>query len=803
MKRPSKKLLLRTGAALVVAAGGVAGVVYSGIGGDADVKDSPAQTAPADKPLKPIPVAKESRAAAEPAQRGVPVVTPAADESPAEEGTSQADADAPGRYAGRYAMDAPHGDSAGGDSEGGDPFSSRRGGSRYGPSPATVTAVEKTPTEAASPAAATTPTEDTAAGDTAEDTASPMDSGQTHAPVQPPAAAVLADAGVPPKPAVVPASYEEEGDSFGPSRENTLRTAPAARYGARVVEAPASEVARDTPPSYEERTAAPKADVARPPVSHFQGYGSSADAVDTPPSLSAVPDSSSAGTAPAPSTPAEASGPGTFQPRGERPLATPGTAPSAPAADVTIPASATPGAKYLEGPQTPSLTIEKIAPPEIQIGKPAVFAVKVRNAGQATADGVVVSDRVPQGTRLVSTNPQAETGEAGTLTWHLGELKPGDEQTVRMEVMPLEEGEIGSVATVALQAQATVRTICTRPKLVLKSSGPAKVLIGDNVTFSITISNPGTGAATGVILAEDVPEGLYHSAGESLEFEVGTLKPGESRNLELTLKAASAGMVSNVIRARGDGSLNAESATELEVIAPRLEVAMRGPTLRYLERKATYQVTVSNPGTAPAKDIELVAHLPKGLKFVSTNNAGQYDARSHAIYWSLEELPPQDAGTVELIAMPIETGEQKLRVEGRAKMDLKAEHEKMVRIDGLAALNFEVADAADPIEVGKETIYEVRVVNQGSKSSSNVRVAAVLPPGMQPVSAGGPVQGTVQGQQVTFAPLPRLAPKADAQYKIRVKGLAAGDQRIRVLVQSDDLARPVTKEESTRVYTDR
>ena len=54
-----------------------------------------------------------------------------------------------------------------------------------------------------------------------------------------------------------------------------------------------------------------------------------------------------------------------------------------------------------------------------------------------------------------------------------------------------------------------------------------------------------------------------------------------------------------------------------------------------------------------------------------------------------------------------------------------------------------------------------------------------------------------------FEPLARLAPKADALYKIRVKGLVDGDHRIRVQILSDEMQRPVTREESTLVYADR
>src|SRR5208282_5185195 len=44
-----------------------------------------------------------------------------------------------------------------------------------------------------------------------------------------------------------------------------------------------------------------------------------------------------------------------------------------------------PGNKQLEGPQRPQIAIQKIAPPQIQIGRPAVFQVVVRNNGAVSA----------------------------------------------------------------------------------------------------------------------------------------------------------------------------------------------------------------------------------------------------------------------------------------------------------------------------------------------------------------------------------------------------------------------------------
>jgi uncharacterized repeat protein (TIGR01451 family) len=161
----------------------------------------------------------------------------------------------------------------------------------------------------------------------------------------------------------------------------------------------------------------------------------------------------------------------------------------------------TPGERQFEGTQVPSIAIEKFAPAEIQVGKAATFEVRVRNAGQVAAHDVLVTDQVPQGTRLESTSPEAQLADDGSLAWQLGEMQPGDEVVLSMQVMPEQEGEIGSVAHVTFVGRATARSVCTRPLLNIEHTAPKQVLIGETVRLGITVSNPGTGAATGVIVA--------------------------------------------------------------------------------------------------------------------------------------------------------------------------------------------------------------------------------------------------------------------------------------------------------------
>jgi uncharacterized repeat protein (TIGR01451 family) len=462
-----------------------------------------------------------------------------------------------------------------------------------------------------------------------------------------------------------------------------------------------------------------------------------------------------------------------------------------------------PGAEQLDGVQSPALTVEKLAPPEIQVGKEATFQIHVRNVGKVAAHEVTILDRIPKGTQFVNATPTATPTSQGQMMWNVGTLQPGDEVTVSLQLMPLSEGELGSVAQVVFQTQAAVRTLCTKPQLSVTHAGPQKVLIGETVVFDITVSNPGSGVATSVIMEEDVPEGLAHAAGRELEFEIGSLRPNESRQLQLTLKADKPGLVRNEILVRGDANLIAQHAVELEVIAPALEVMLQGPKMRYLDRPATYDVVISNPGTAPAREVELVTYLPKGMKFVSADHKGQYEPQNHAVFWSLEELPANQTGGAKLTVLPLETGAQKLKLEGRAELGLKQSFEQVVQVESVAELQFTVVDEADPIEVGAETTYLITLTNSGSSAATNVQLAINLPAELKALGGDGPTRVAVDGDRLLIDPLARIGPGEEAVYRIKVLGGTAGHQRIQVQLVTNEMPVAVNREEVTRVYDDR
>ena len=464
-----------------------------------------------------------------------------------------------------------------------------------------------------------------------------------------------------------------------------------------------------------------------------------------------------------------------------------------------------PGDRKLEGVQAPSLTIEKVSPREIQVNQSADFEIKVRNVGRVVANDVVVVDRVPSGTEFIGASPEpTKLDRSGDVQWTVGTIEPGQEKRIRYQLRPTKAGEIGSVAHVLFSTQASMRTVVTKPVLDIFHEARPRVLIGDNVVFNVLVENKGDGPAVDVIVQEEVPDQLEYQEGfRQLEYEVGTLMPGQKRKIQLALRADKVGMFRNVVFATAKGGLEAKHEIEVEVIAPKIRVSSEGPTRRFLQRKATHRFTVENRGTAEANNVNLVARLPGGLRYISSDNRGRYDSNSHAVYWKMPSLKDGVAGTVELTTLPVEVGQQDIVFEAAADLQLSAETTQKMSVEHLVDVYFEIDDVVDPIEVGTDTTYRLRILNQGTKVASNVQLEVEFPRGLEPTSVDGDLRNQIRGQQVTFEPIGSLAPGKEVQLSIRAKGTAPGDHRVIASIRSDGREVEVSKEDTTRVYSDR
>ncbi len=455
------------------------------------------------------------------------------------------------------------------------------------------------------------------------------------------------------------------------------------------------------------------------------------------------------------------------------------------------------------GRQEPAVSIEWIGPVVAKVGQPVTYQVIIKNISAGPVHDVVIHGKIPTGATVTATEPKAET-EDGMLAWKLGDMEPRQEKRLDLQLLPGVTGSITCQASVTLTGVSTARLEIHEPKLAIKATGPKKVIAGDPATVMLTVYNPGDATAEAVKVKAQLSEGLEHAQGKVVEFDLGNLAPNESRNVFVLCAAKGAGEQKCDATATAEPRLTAQQSVALDVLAPKLELTVTGPGMRYLDRHAMLTFKVTNPGSAVASHVTLMDQVPAGFKVTSATGGGQHDFVSRTVAWALGDLPPGQSKEVSLELMAINPGEQKNRAMVTAARGLRAEGEIVTKVEGLPALLMELVDLDDPLEVGAETAYEIRVTNTGTKTETNLQLSCTVPDKMEFRGARGAAgcRFKQEGNEIVFDPLPKLAPRADAIYRVKVKGLAAGDLRFQARMKADGLTVPVLKEESTKVYGD-
>ncbi|MFO0948690.1 MAG: CARDB domain-containing protein [Planctomycetota bacterium] len=447
-----------------------------------------------------------------------------------------------------------------------------------------------------------------------------------------------------------------------------------------------------------------------------------------------------------------------------------------------------------------SVTLEWVGPVQIKVGQPFIYELVARNIGSVVAHDVLVRDKFHAGMKVTAVDPKG-IPEADGILWKLGDIEPRQERRIRLEMIADKKGEVVCNATVTATTVASARFRVSEPQLVIKQTSPETAMIGDPVSVTIAISNPGDGPADNITIRSTLAEGLKHDKGSEFTYELGSLSAGETRTVNIVCTAIKGGKQA-VTTVATSGTLEAQADSATQITEPKIDVVISGPRLRYLDRTATYTVAVSNPGDAIANNVKVTATTPPGFKFGGASNGGRHDYATRTIDWFIGTLAPGETKEVSYKCLAIQTGQHNHVVVASGQRGLKAESTVETTVEGIAAILLEVVDIDDPVEVGADTAYEIRVTNQGSREATNVEIHALVPREMQVRGGQGPTNYRTDGQEVIFAPLPKLAPRADAIYRVFVRGVGVGDVRFRARLISDSLSEPVIEEESTKIYDD-
>lgn len=464
------------------------------------------------------------------------------------------------------------------------------------------------------------------------------------------------------------------------------------------------------------------------------------------------------------------------------------------------------------GPAQPQLTITKEAPSEAVIGQDLEYKILVKNVGRSAAHNVVVEDMIPRGSHCTGTIPKAETqAEKKNLIWRFGTIEPGTEQLIRVRITPTDAGEIGSVATVSFSAEVAARTVIVEPKAGLVVTGLRDAVIGEPNPYRFAVTNTGPIDLKGIFVRTVLPgQGLTHPGGNDLEYEVGDLPRGKSKEVTLALTPSQPGdwQFQSTVTLRGRELTKV--TTDVHVVAARLTVVRSGPTKRFVGRPATYSNTVTNNSKQTLSNVTIVETLPTGLDPSGQLGNAHWDAARRALTWTIPQLSAGQAVDLPCTVTPKIAGALQGQVVARDASGNHAELATALEVAGFSSLVIDGGHDGRPVAVGDQVSFRFTVKNRGTAAADQVAATFELPDEVEFISAQGPGNAKYEriGRMIVFDPQSTVPVNGELTYDVVVKATAvtpaSGDRRIRVSLNSSQLPsdRPLEQDQQLVIYGD-
>ena len=452
--------------------------------------------------------------------------------------------------------------------------------------------------------------------------------------------------------------------------------------------------------------------------------------------------------------------------------------------------------------QSPKMTIQKMAPPEAVLGQPFIYHVLVKNTGTTSAQEVIVEDRIPQGAKLTGTIPRAEQIN-DRIIWRLGAMGPGAEKKISIRVIPEQPGQIGSVATVNFVTEVASETKITSPQLTIKTDQPEAVKPGEITVVNYTITNSGTGDAKNVYLRSIIPPQFSHPGGDDLEYSVGIIPAGATKEVQLKLKAIKPGAGKNISSVMGDGNLKVATEIPLKVIgnSEQFLLTRKGPKNRYLGHSGVYENVITNNTEKAVQKVSVFESIPPGMKFVTASANGQFDPVRKVVQWDIPELAASATQTLTIELEPTDVGKMISTVQVVTDNNTKysANLQSETTVIGQPQLKVETSELKGPLEIGEKMTMQVQLMNQGSAPATSVEFRVKIPQELVFLSAKGPARYQQAGAFVIFEPTQELAAKQVLNFELSLAARNKGDARVLVQVQSKQMEKPLSQEEAIPV----
>jgi len=277
-------------------------------------------------------------------------------------------------------------------------------------------------------------------------------------------------------------------------------------------------------------------------------------------------------------------------------------------------------------------------------GDTVTFTITATNNGPSNATGIAITDALPAELALVSATPSQGTYNSGNGVWTVGTLAgtgPGATATLTIVATVAADGGFTNTATVSAADQpdpnpannsSSVQvTPIASADLSLVKTGPASVIAGQQVAYSLAVTNSGPSDAADVSLDDPTPAGLTFVSASApcaagFPCDLGTVAAGATVTVRVTfgVPSSATGSIANTANVSSttsdsDPADNDSTVTTTVVAQADLLVIKTGPASVTAGAAIAYNVVVTNNGPSDANGTSFTDAVPAGISGVTAS----------------------------------------------------------------------------------------------------------------------------------------------------------------------------------------
>ena len=377
---------------------------------------------------------------------------------------------------------------------------------------------------------------------------------------------------------------------------------------------------------------------------------------------------------------------------------------------------------------TPKKDVNNTTP---NFGENVAYTIVVSNDGISDAKQVVITDTLAKGLKFLGANYNGVYDEnTHTVTWTL-DIDSGKTVELKVNVTVEDYGVLVNRVTVGDKTSSVDIAV---PEIIPdKTANVTDANFGDNVTYTVTVTNDGDVDASQVVIVDQLGNGLkYVSSSDGGVWDEKTntvtwivdLAAGKTKTLNVVATVVGYGNVTNSLAV---GNKTSKINVNVPEITPNKTVDNKNPNFG---DNVTYTIVVSNDGAADAKNVVVKDILAPGFKFIEANYGGVYDELTRTVTWIVDVNAKGHVDlTIKVIVEDYGVLTNNVTVGNKTSS---------VNITVPEIIPNKTVDIENP-NFGDEVTYTVNITNVGKSDAVNVAVCDVLGEGLELISADGGV----------------------------------------------------------------